>query len=169
MQAKSSKIITLVTAVCALLATGAWAISNKLGASDFGEETIMLPNGVKVYVVRESWGLHADEISLTMNPDGCLPPKPATDYIDTYGDGQSLVYSVDEDGLVLYDDEGPGSIHEPSQPWADVKVTIKKTLAWSDMRRRPQQFGVTVVSVPLNEACWKNFVRRAGTNLRQGR
>jgi hypothetical protein len=148
-----------------------YAMRNWLESSNFGKAVISLENGSKVYVIRESWGLHSDEISVTQNPDGCLPPNPARDYIDTYGDGHSLIYSVSGNELTIYDEAGPTRIHEPDSPWTGVQVTVKalRDPSWTMMHQNPQQFGVIVVDVPLNEVCWKNFLRTAGTSLRMGR
>jgi hypothetical protein len=162
-------ILLVVILTCTLLVTAWYALSNWLDSSNFGKVAINLNNGTRAYVIHESWGLQSNELSITLNSDGCLPPNPATDYIDTYGDGESLIYSVSGDQLILYDDEGPVSMHEPTTPWSGVKVSVQKTRAWSDMFRNPQEFGVFIVKVPLNEFCWKNFFRKAGTSLRNGR
>lgn len=119
-------------------------------------------------MIHESWGLHSDELSVTQNPDGCVPPDPSTDYIDTYGDGTNLVYSAAEDGLVVYDPGDVVGMHEPTKRWSGIRISVKKTLAWSQMLRNPHEYGVTVLRVPLNEICWKNFFRKAGTSLRNG-
>jgi hypothetical protein len=126
MPANRSKVFLLAAAlICVLLVAIWYGLNNWLGSSNFGKLAISAGGGSTVYVVRESWGLHSDEISLTRNPDGCVPPNPATDYIDTYGDGQSLVYSSAGDGLILYADSGPVSIHEPTRGWAGVKVSVQ--------------------------------------------
>jgi len=169
-QAKNIKALVITAAMIgAVVVVGLWALSNKLGASKFGRSTVVLENGAQVYVVRESWGLHSEELSITQNPDGCLPPNPTTDYIDKFGDGHSLVYSIEGNQLILFSDEGPLSIEPPQRQWLDVHVTIKKTRTWSEMLQNPGPYNVSVVTVPLNEACWKNFFRKAGTSLRNGR
>jgi len=169
MLARTSRIVVpLAVLVCALL----YALSNWLGSSNFGRIEIMMNNGLKVYVVREQWGLHSsgNEISVTRNPDGCIPPNPATDYIDTYGDGQSILYSVIPQGLILYDEFNSSvSMHEPTVHWADIQVSVQKRRDLAAMRSDPKAYGVKVANVPLNEVCWKNFLRKAGTSLRNGR
>jgi hypothetical protein len=169
---KSKVILLLVVGTCVLL----WALwrglSNRLDSSNFGKAEITLANGAKVYVIHEQWGWHSsgNEISVTRNPDGCVPPNPATDYIDTYGDGKTLVYSVTPGGLILYDDFDPAaSMHEPITRWSDINVSVQKTRNLESMVRNPKAYGVTVAEVPLNETCWKNFFRKAGTSLRNGR
>jgi hypothetical protein len=172
MPARRSKVILLFVALtCVLLWTLWCALSNRLDSSNFGRAEIALANGVRVYVIHEHWGWHSsgDEISVTRNPDGCVPPNPATDYIDTYGDGHSIAYSVTPQGLILYDESGPvASMHEPSIRWPDISVSVQKTRYLEDMLRDPKS-GVRVLTVPLNELCWKNFFRKAGTSLRNGR
>src|SRR5215470_10206750 len=93
MPAKIIKVMTTALAAFVLLAIVAWAVSNKLDSSNFGKFVITLPDGARVYVIHEQWGLHEEEISVTLNPDGCLPPNPVTDFIDTFGSENSLVYS----------------------------------------------------------------------------
>ncbi len=172
MVARRSKVVLLFVALSCVLMWASWrGLSNRLDSSNFGKAEITLANGVKVYVIHEQWGWHSsgDEISLTRNPDGCVPPNPATDYIDTYGDGHSITYSVTQRGLILYDDFNPAvSMHEPTIPWSDNSVSIQKTRYLEDMLRDPNS-GVKVLSVPLDELCWKNFFRKAGTSLRNGR
>jgi hypothetical protein len=170
MPSKNGKIILAAAAVgCALLYALWCGFSNWSESSNFGKEEITLANGSKVYVIHEQWGLHSDEISVTRNPDGCTPPNPATDYIDTYGDGETIAYSVTPRGLILYDDFDPTvSMHEPSPPWSDISVSVKKERYLDDMLRDPNS-GVKVLKVPLNQVCWKNFFRKAGTSLRNGR
>jgi hypothetical protein len=163
---QTKRLLIAVVILCVLLAAAAWTLSNWFGSSNFGKAVIPLGDGSRVYVVHESWGLHEDELSVTRNPDGCVPPDPVTDFIDTYGDGSRLIYSFNENGLVLYDDEGPAGMHAPSKPWPNSKITVKKTRALADMYVNPKQYGVTVLNVPLNEVCWRNFFRRAGTSLR---
>jgi hypothetical protein len=172
MRARGSKAILLFVALtCMLLSALWWGLSNRSASSNFGKAEILLPNGVKVYVIHEQWGWHSsgDEISITRNPDGCVPPNPATDYIDTYGDGHSIAYSVTPQGLVLYDAFDPAvSMHEPTIHWSDVTVSVKQARNLEDMLRDPHS-GVRVLNVPLNELCLKNFFRKAGTSLQNGR
>lgn len=141
-------------------------ISNWLDSSRFGKVKVTAGNGTPIYLIHESWGLHSDQISITRNPDGCVPPDPVNDYIDTYGDGHTVIYSATADGIVLYTDSGPTELHQPKVPWEGVKVTVKRSSAWGEMLRNPSAHGVMVVKVPLNEVCWKNFFRRVGTSLR---
>jgi hypothetical protein len=119
------KHVLLATGLVVLALAVGYAISNWLGSSRFGKVAIPIGNGATVYVVHESWGLHSDEISVTLNPDGCVPPNPATDYIDTYGDGHSLVYSPAPNGLVLYTESGSLTIQEPAVPWSGVACRFR--------------------------------------------
>jgi hypothetical protein len=162
-------IVIAALLVCVLLAGGVWALFNWWESSSFGRVILSMGDGSKVYVVRESWGLHTDQISVTQNSDCCRPPNPASDYIDTYGDGHKLTYSVSGNELTIYDEAGRVGIHEPSRSWSHVKVVLKKTRALGDMLANPRNYGVTILEVPLNEVCWINFIRKAGTSLRNGR
>ncbi|HWW15085.1 MAG TPA: hypothetical protein VN310_10530 [Candidatus Dormibacteraeota bacterium] len=172
MRVNKSKIVLIAaTVACALLYVLWSGFSNWSESSNFGKEQITLPNGSKVYFVHEQWGLHSsgNEISVTLNPDGCMPPNPATDYIDTYGDGETIAYSVTPHGLILYEQFDPAvSMHEPSTPWPDINVSVQKRRDLDDLLRDPNS-GVKILRVPLNEVCWKNFFRKAGTSLRNGR
>lgn len=172
MPARRSRVILFLVALTCVLLWALWrGLSNRLDSSNFGKAEITLANGVRVYVIHEQWGRHSsgDEISVTRNPDGCVPPNPATDYIDTYGDGHSIAYSVTPRGLILYDAFNPVvSMQEPTIRWSDISVSVQKTRYLEDMLRDPNS-GVKVLSVPLNELCWKNFFRKAGTSLRNGR
>lgn len=165
---KKHQIITGIIVICLLLTAAAFALSNWFGSSNFGKAVISMKDGSKVYVIHEQWGLHEDEISITQNTDGCKPPDPNTDYIDTQGDGESLVYSLTNNELVIYEEPNGDAAHtlpwhQPSKPWLGVNVAVKQT------RRNPREYGVTVLKVPLNETCWKNFFRKVGTSLRNGR
>jgi hypothetical protein len=168
---KRKAILIAATVICTF-SYALWSgFSNRSQSSNFGKEEITVANGSKVYVVHEQWGWHnsGNEISVTRNPDGCTPPNPATDYIDTYGDGETITYSVTSRGLILYDDLNPAtSMHEPSTPWSDINVSVRKERYLHDLLRDPYS-GVKILRVPLNEVCWKNFFRKAGTSLRTGR
>jgi hypothetical protein len=168
---KRKAILIAATVICTF-SYALWSgFSNRSQSSNFGKEEITVANGSKVYVVHEQWGWHnsGNEISVTRNPGGCTPPNPATDYIDTYGDGETITYSVTSRGLILYDDLNPAtSMHEPSTPWSDINVSVRKERYLHDLLRDPYS-GVKILRVPLNEVCWKNFFRKAGTSLRTGR
>jgi hypothetical protein len=170
MPSKKNRVILATAAVgCALLYALWCGFSNWSESSNFGKREITLANGSKVYVIHEQWGLHENEISVTRNPDGCMPPNPATDYIDTYGDGETIAYSVTARGLILYGDFNPAvSMHEPSTPWSETNVSVRKERYLSDLLRDPDS-GVKLLRVPLNEPCWRNLFRKVGTSLRDGR
>src|SRR6185312_6908478 len=80
---------------------------NWLASSSFGKVSIKLADGSKVYVVRESWGRHTDEISIRRDPDGCRASDPTTDYIDVEQNGSVLAYRATRSGLFIYSDPPP--------------------------------------------------------------
>lgn len=57
--------------VMILLGLWNWSLSSK-----FGKIAIPLRNGTTVYAIRESWGLGSEKLSITRNPDGCVPSDP---------------------------------------------------------------------------------------------
>lgn len=136
-------------AVCVLLVGAFLCLVNYLESPNFGVASITLRDGSKVYVVHEQWGLHEDELSVTQNRDGCVPPSPETDYIDTYGDGSTLIYSESKEGLVLYEEEHQPpavTMHVPSRPWPNVRVIVKQGPV-SAMAKNPDLYGARVLSV----------------------
>ena len=163
---KRKRFIIWTGVFCALVWGLLIGLSNYLGSSNFGKAVITLSDGSKVFVIHEQWGLHDERLSVTQNPDGCSPSNPDTDYIDQYGDGENLIYSVEKDGLVLYDDEYQTEevkIHEPSKPWSSPKVIVKK--ARYSAFDNPQVAGVRVLKVPVNQKCWINFFRKSRTSF----
>jgi hypothetical protein len=144
-----------------LIPLGSQGFRNWLGSSSFGNASIKLADGSKMYVVRESWGRHTDEISIRRDSDGCRASDPKTDYIDVEQNGNTLVYKVTGNGLVIYTDPPPNEIHEPTVPWASSRPTILATKqpAWIEMVQHPEQYNVVTMRVSLNEICLINLFR----------
>lgn len=144
-----------------LIPLGRRGLRDWFSSSSFGKISIRLSDGSKVYVVRESWGRHTDEISIRRDSDGCRASDPTTDYIDVEQNGNVLVYRVLESGLVVYTDPPPNEIHAPTVPWTSNGPTILATKqpAWIEMVQNPERYNVVAVRVPLNEVCLINFFR----------
>jgi hypothetical protein len=64
--AKITVILATALLFCciALVPLGKRGTRNWLGSSSFGKMPIKLADGSQVYVVRESWGRHTDEVSV---------------------------------------------------------------------------------------------------------
>jgi hypothetical protein len=137
-----------------------WSLSSK-----FGRVAIPLRSGVTVYAVRESWGLGSEQLSITRNPDGCVPADPTKDYIFRNPADASLLYAVTGDGLTIFDYPFNRIVEEPSKPWNDVKVTLSRSKEpfYDDVHANPSQYGAVRTQIPLNETCWSNIFRRSNS------
>jgi hypothetical protein len=160
------KIILMLIAVFLiswfiLMPLGRRGLRNWLDSSSFGRISIKLADGSKVYVVRESWGRHTDEISIRHDSDGCRVAEPKTDYIDVEQNGNALVYRVTGSGLLIYSDPPPYKILSPTGRWNSNRPTILPTKqpAWIEMLQHPEQYNVVALHVPLNEMCLVNLFR----------
>ncbi len=156
----------VILMLCVLFGVAGWLFwSNWLESSNFGQIAITLRDGSKVYVIHESWGLNSNQISLRLHPNGCAPPNPSIDYIDTGQNGNMLIYSITNEGLVVYDEFPTPSIQKPVSPWPPGKITIKvaENPTLGMMLANPEKYGVTILRVPLNETCWVNFFRKANS------
>lgn len=145
--------------------TGYWCLGNLSESSRFGKIAIRLPDGRTTYVVRESWGLHTDQIAVSQNPDGCVPANAQHDYIDS--DAHSLVYSQANGHLILYESAPPYGFHRPVQPWKGDSVSVSTAVdpSWGDLHSEQNKYGVIALEVPLNEFCWSHLFR-ATSSLR---
>src|ERR1700738_1998883 len=77
MQARNRRLMQIILlAVTVAMVLGSvvyWCFGNLSRSSRFGKLSIRLPDGSTAYVIRESWGLHTDQIAVSQNPDGCDP------------------------------------------------------------------------------------------------
>lgn len=156
-----TSILTLLgISIIAVAALANWSLSSK-----FGKVEIPLRDGSKIYAIRESWGLSSEQLSLTRNPDGCIPADAANDYVYRNPSDNSLLYSVTPDGIVLYDYPFSPILSEPTNTWTNIKVTVSrsKTPFYDDVHADPQKYGATLAKIPLNETCWRNIFRRANS------
>ena len=169
MQAKSKRLVQVIVLVfVAVVITGSvgfWSFGNISESSSFGRVSIRLPDGSKAYVIRESWGLHTDQIAVSQNPNGCVPANPQHDYIDS--DAHSVIYSESNGRFILFENAPPYEIHKPLQPWKGDTVSVRSALnpSWGDLHSDPKKYGVVVLEVPLNEFCWSHLLRPT-TSLR---
>ena len=169
MQAKSKrlmKVIILVLITAAIVGSVAfWSFGNISESSSFGKASIRLPDGSTVYLIRESWGLHTDQIAVSQNPNGCVPADPEHDYIEA--DAHSVIYAEANGQFILYENAPPYGIHKPLQPWKADIVGVRSAVdpSWGDLHSDPKKYGVVVLDVPLNETCWSHLFRPV-TSLR---
>lgn len=154
MQQRSKTVWMLVVGITFLVGLVVWMSGNTSESSSFGMKVIQMEGGGKVYLVRESWGLHTDEISIRQSPNGCSPANPERDYIER--DAESIIYSEDNGKLRIFKPEGPFGLRKPQRPWTAevVQVITATTPSWLDLDRNPKKYGVIVAEVPLNEFCW---------------
>jgi hypothetical protein len=147
-------------AVGALAALWNWSLSSK-----FGRIAISLRDGSTIYAVRESWGLSSEQLSITRNPDGCVPADPANDYVFRNPADTSVLYAVTSDGLTIYDYPFNRIVEEPTDPWQNIKVTVSRSKDpfYDDVRANPSKYGSVLTKIPLNEACWRNIFRRSNS------
>jgi hypothetical protein len=169
MQAKSKRLVQIIVLVLigVVIVGGVafWSFGNISESSSFGKVSIPLPDGSTAYVIRESWGLHTDQIAVSQNPDGCVPADPQHDYIDS--DAHSVIYSEANGRFILYENAPPYSIHRPLQPWKGDVVSVHSAVdpSWGDLHSEPKKYGAVVLEVPLNEFCWSHMFRPT-TSLR---
>jgi hypothetical protein len=137
-----------------------WSMSSK-----FGRVAIPLASGSTVYAVRESWGLGSEQLSITRNPDGCVPADPANDYVFRNPADDSVLYKVVGDGLIIYDYPFNRIVEEPTHPWTEIKVIVSRTKDpfYDDVHADPAKYEATRTAIPLNETCWRNIFRRSNS------
>jgi hypothetical protein len=163
MLAKSKRLkqvtILFLVAVVFVGLVAFWSSGNISESSNFGKESIRLPDGSTVYVIRESWGLHTDQIAVSQNPDGCVPADPERDYIEA--DAHSVIYAEVNGHFDLYENASPYGFHKPLQPWKGDIVSVRSAVSpsWGDLHSDPNKYGVVVLDVPLNELCWLHLFR----------
>jgi hypothetical protein len=153
-------LVLCCVGIATLAALWNWSLSSK-----FGRVAISLPNGSTIYAVRESWGLSSEQLSITRNPDGCVPADPANDYVLKNPADTSVLYRVAADGLTIYDLPFNRVVDEPTHPWPNIKVTMSRTKdpLYDDVRADPEKYGATLTKIPLNEPCWRNIFRRSNS------
>jgi hypothetical protein len=152
-------VSSVFAAILALMAaSGNWAVS-----SNFGRVAIAMPDGSKVYAVRESWGPHAERLSFTRNSDTCAPANPATDYIIRNPGKTEVLYSVTPRGLTIFDYFYAPLVEEPITPWSDVNIKRTVEPKYEDVVDSPRKYGATLASVPLNQVCLINIFRRSNS------
>jgi hypothetical protein len=159
MRVNSRRLVQAVVLIAIAGLAGYWCLGNLSESSRFGTLAIRLPDGSAAYVVRESWGLHTDQIAVSQNPDGCVPADPQHDYIDS--DAHTLIFSQADGHLTLYESAPPYGFHRPLQPWRGISVRVSTALdpSWGDLHSDPKKYGVVVLEVPLNEFCWSHLLR----------
>jgi len=155
-----SGLLFLVIVASTAVALWNWSLSSK-----FGRVAIPLSNGTIVYAVRESWGLGSEKLSITRNPDGCIPADPENDYIFRNPADTSVLYRVADDGLVIYDYPFNRLLTEPAHPWPNVKVAVSRSKDpfYDDVHADPAKYGAKLTTIPLNESCWMNIFRRSNS------
>jgi hypothetical protein len=158
---KSPLIVALslcILFVGSLVAFAKWSVSGQ-----FGKVVIPLRSGSNVYVIREARGLSSEQLSITSNPDGCIPADPANDFIESNPGKTEVLYSVTAYGLTIYDDAFNHYIKEPTNEWKNIKVILSRSKdpSYDDVHSNPEKYGATLVEIPLNETCWQNFFRRS--------
>jgi hypothetical protein len=143
--------------VLALGAVAVWMTKNLSESSRFGKRVIRLADGTQLYAIRESWGLHTDQISLRKTPNGCEPADPSQDYIDS--DAESLIYSENHGHFVIFQNPKPFGISSPKHAWSGAPVELRSAASpsWRDLDSDPTKYGVTVLRVPLDEFCWSHL------------
>ena len=172
MHSRIKRLAQVVVLVLIALATvgwvALWTFGNISESSSFGKASIRLPDGSTAYVIRESWGLHTDQIAVSQNPDGCVPADPQHDYIDS--GATSVIYSEANGRFILYETAPPYGIHRPLQAWKGDIVSVSSAVkpSWGDLHSEPEKYGVVVLDVPLNEFCWSHLFRPK-TSLRPKR
>ena len=135
-------------------------VHNWFGSSSYGKEKILLADGTKVYVVRELWG-HRERLHITQDVDGCKPGDERKDYLGPINTWSFLLYKVQPQGWSIYSDIVPREILSPFQAWSEARPVLvaAKNPGIEDLYRDRYRYGISVMDVPLNEACLINIFR----------
>ena len=151
------RVAQVVAIILALGAVAVWMGRNLSESSRFGKRVIRLADGTQLYAIRESWGLHTDQISVRQTSNGCDPANPSHDYIDS--DAESLIYSEDHGHLVIFENPAPFGFSRPQQAWTGASVELRSAVnpSWRDLDSNHTKYGVTVLNVPLDEFCWSHL------------
>src|SRR5580658_6257968 len=116
--------VVLLVALASLCTFAAWwGLRNWHGSSNYARSTIVLPDGTKVYAVREFLG-DRGRVHLTLDSDGCRTANPETDYIFPNEATTVVVYKVASDGFTVFSDVKPFQVIEPLHPWIHDKPTV---------------------------------------------
>jgi hypothetical protein len=155
-----SVLVLCGVAVVTLAALWNWSLSSK-----FGKIAIPLQDGSTIHAVRESWGLSSEQLSLTRNPDGCIPADSSNDYVYRNPADAMVLYAVTANGLTIFDYPFNHVVEEPTRPWPNIKVTMSRSKYpfYDEVHAAPQQFGAALTKIPLNETCWRNIFRRSNS------
>ena len=135
-------------------------IANWFASSSYGQRKIALPDGRKVYVVRELWG-HRERLHITLDSDGCKPGDGNADYLGPVNAWSILLYKVRPDGWSVYSDISPRETVAPSHDWSRAKPTlvVAKNPGIEDLYMDRDRYGISAMDVPLNEVCLINVFR----------
>jgi len=155
------RLTILAAVVCASLSFFVWkGLRNWFQSSGYSRVVIGLSDDTKVYAVQQLRG-HRRQIYLTLDPDGCRPGDPKTDYIFPNESFTVVVYKVTSDGLTIFSDMKPDQIERPSIPWArgNPSVVIATDPEIEDLVQNPTKFGVSVTDIANEELCWVNLFR----------
>ncbi len=134
------------------------AFDNWDHSSSYGQETVKLANGTKIHIIRESWGLHFNQIHLSQRRNcECEPANPGTDYVLDFNSGE-LIYKVTSQGLNIYVPE-PSDIHKPLKEWANVVSTGE----YNEMAMHPSRYGAIKTRVPHDQWCLINWFRKSSS------
>jgi len=148
-------VLGTITVVFAAI-VGKW-----ISSGEFGRVEIRLQNGSKVYAVRQARGLSSETLAFTRNPDGCVPADPAFDYVIGNPSYTSVLYSVTNDGLTIFDYPIGHMVREPDNPWTDIKVNLSRSRnpLYQEVHTEPTKYGAILTQIPLNQTCWRNLFR----------
>ena len=141
-----------ILTVVALLAWRGFASASL--SSRFGKMEIRLPDGSRLYAKRESWGLHTQRLSVSQNPDPCVPADPKTDYIND--DADAIIYSVHGWTVHIYQMPPPFSFSAP-ESWRGNRPDFVNADDWWSLYHQPKQVDAVALDVPLNAFCLSHF------------
>jgi hypothetical protein len=135
-------------------------LHNWLHSSNYGRKTIVLPDGNKIYIVRELWG-HREQLYITQDSDGCKPANAMTDYLLPVDAWSTLLYRTNPVGWTIYSDIAPREIQIPTREWTHSKptVVVARNPGVEDLYKNHEHYGISVMDVPLNEVCLVNLFR----------
>ena len=121
-------------------------------APQYGMVKIDISDGQKIYVKRRITGIGGDHdiISISPSENACSGPNSVSDYVYPDSIHGTLLYKVENGSLVLYDTvdaRNPTIGHFP----IDVIQRQLTTLDYLKMKEHPEEFGLTLLEVPIDE------------------